>query len=132
MITTLESSYNKETNIITLSHSGKLDIDDAINILRLLEKEYTHLENIYILEISINSSFNFKIKEIPTLLSEVKKNMKRFNEVRHADLVSTPLNTALSFIYGRLASTVKNYNYRPFSTEQAAINWLKKGAYYKS
>jgi len=125
------STYNSEEHIIYLTHSGKVNIKEAIKMLRLLKQKYNHLDYVYILEDSRESSFNFNLTEIPTLLSEVKKNLFGILEVRHADLVNTPINTALCFMYGQLAKPIKNYSYRAFSTAEAAKIWLRKGIYFQ-
>ncbi|WP_346858224.1 hypothetical protein [uncultured Draconibacterium sp.] len=127
----ISTRYDSENNIVYLSHDGEITINDATKTLRMLKNTYNHLDYVYLLEDSRNSSFSFSISEIPILIKAVKENLYGIIEVRHADIVLSPLNTALSFIYGQMVNPIKNYKYRAFSTEEAAIAWLKKGIYFQ-
>lgn len=127
----ISTRYDNENNIVYLSHDGKVNINDAKKMLRMLKNKYNHLDYVYLLEDSRKSSFTFSISEIPVLIKAVKENLYGIIEVRHADIVSSSLDTALSFIYGQLVNPIKNYKYRAFSTEEAAMAWLKKGSYFQ-
>lgn len=127
MITT---KHDKKANIITILKAGKFNINNGVSMLKKLVDKYGHLEQAYILEDSRETSYDISLSEVSDLLKAVKTHMAGFQEVRHADLVSSPVATAIRFIYAQLSAPITNYKYKAFSTEEAAIMWLKKGNYY--
>jgi hypothetical protein len=42
------------------------------------------------------------------------------------------MNTALAILFERLVDDLPNYSFKTFSTQETALSWLKKGAYYDS
>lgn len=99
-------------------------------MLDIIDKKYGQKDTLYILEDSSTNKFNIHPSEISGLLSSISSKMNEYKEVRHADIVSTPLETALSYIYAAGAKFVNNYSYKSFSTQKAAIEWLKRGKNY--
>lgn len=126
----INTQYNKEENIIFITQMRSIGLAEALEALQYLQKEYHHLDKIYILEDSRNSTFKFKTTDLQVLLNAIKTMASGFKEVRHADMMDNPFNTALAYLYAQLASQIQNYTYKPFSTEKAALKWLKKGIYY--
>lgn len=126
----IKITHNADDNIVWILKEGSFDFDDSIALLKRLDEEYDGVETLYILEDSRETRYKIGFSEIPKLLQEVKKRMGGRKEVRHADIVETPLETAISIVFAKFALRITNYTYRAFSTEQAAIAWIKKGTYY--
>lgn len=70
--------------------------------------------------------------ELGEFYREIKKNISGQKEVRHADIVDTPFETAIRVIFQQMVAPLKGYDYRCFSTEKAALAWLKKNGHYST
>ena len=122
-----EAKYNEEDQILYLVKEGKFRFKDLQEVMNALNDQFgEQLNKCLLLEDSRKSSYSSKISEIPLIVEELKRLVEGREEVRHADIVTNPLDTAFSFVYNRLVSGIKNYHYKVFSTEEAAKKWLKK------
>lgn len=126
----IKIDYIEEENIVSIYKEGEIDLNGAMGILDSLHQRFGQLDCVYILEDSRKTRYRFKFNDLTKLLQHVKLKLNGRKEVRHADIVSSPLETALSLVYSKLASNIKSYRYKAFSTPEAALEWLKKGYHY--
>lgn len=126
----LSITYNCNNHIVYISKEGKISLAEAKLVLNRLVKEYSNLDTIYILEDSRQSRLDITLMELREFYREIRKNVAGRKEIRHADMVDTPFETAMGVIFQQMVAPLKGYDYRCFSTEEAALAWLKKGTYY--
>ncbi|WP_319591117.1 STAS/SEC14 domain-containing protein [uncultured Draconibacterium sp.] len=126
----LNITYNSDNHIVYITKEGKISLNEAILVLNKLVEEYGKLETIYILEDSRQSRLDISLLEVREFFREIRKNVTGRKEIRHADMVDTPFETAMGVIFQQMVAPLKGYDYRCFSTEEAALAWLKKGTYY--
>lgn len=128
----LKITYNTKNNIVYINKQGNVTFAEACLALSNISEKYGKNETLYILEDSRNSKLNISLQETRQFIQQLKKSLKGQKEVRHADLFNTPLDTAMGIIFQHLAAPIKAYHYKCFSTEKAALEWLKKGVYYSA
>lgn len=126
----LSITYNCNNHIVYISKEGKISLAEAKLVLNRLVKEYSNLDTIYILEDSRQSRLDITLMELREFYREIRKNVAGRKEIRHADMVDTPFETAMGVIFQQMVAPLKGCDYRCFSTEEAALAWLKKGTYY--
>lgn len=128
----LSITYNCNNHIVYISKEGKISLAEAKLVLNRLVEEYGKLETIYILEDSRQSRLDITLLEVREFYREIRKNVAGRKEIRHADMVDTPFETAMGVIFQQMVAPLKGYDYSCFSTEEAALAWLKKGKYYSA
>ncbi|WP_297089530.1 STAS/SEC14 domain-containing protein [uncultured Draconibacterium sp.] len=126
----LEIKYNPDDRIIYITKEGKITHSETKVVLHKLLNEFGKFDTVYILEDSRNSQLEISLGEMREFFLEIKKLTRNRREVRHADLVDTPFETAMGVIFQQMVAPLKSYKYRCFSTDKAALEWLKKGKFY--
>jgi hypothetical protein len=128
----ITSSYNREENIIYVKRLDEIGIQDLLTYINRIDQDFQHLGNLYILDDFRNSTSKYEANDFPDLIGEIQKRIFKYNEVRLAIVVDVPFDTALSILYEELSKAIENYNYRTFSTMEAAKSWLKQGINYQA
>jgi cobalamin biosynthesis Co2+ chelatase CbiK len=124
-------SYNAEENIVYLERSGTIYLQDILEIIEQVDTSSKDLTSLFLLDHVGDSTSAFDQNDYPVLLEEIRKIVPRFKEFRDALVVTTPSNTALSFLYEKLDSELPNCLFKTFSTLAAAKSWLMDSAEYK-
>lgn len=126
----LEITYNPNTHIIHVIKQGNISLAEAKSVLFQLVEQFDEHETIYILEDSRNSRLDISLREMNDFFRAIKDSVTGRKEIRHADIIDTPFETAMGVIFQQMVSPLKGYSYRCFSTQEAAIKWLQQGEYY--
>lgn len=128
----INSRFEKEECIVYIQREGDIRIEDLFAAVASTISDYKDLKNLYVLDDKRGSKSIFSSSDYPALLKKIGAGLVHFQEVRHAILVDTPMNTALAILFERLVDDLPNYSFKTFSTQETALSWLKKGAYYDS
>lgn len=124
-------NYNKSEGIIYIERIGDISAEDIINTIDKIGTTYCHLNHLYVLEDTSQSTAKFSQTDYSSFYEATIKLLEKVNKVSLAMIVAKPDQTALSLLFEE-AFKVRNYRIQIFSTELAAKNWLKKKRYNPS
>ena len=125
-----EYSYDKETNIITATHTGKVGYEEIQLMREEINARFQLLPQFNMLldyrnatmDLNINTialDFGENINEIP---DESNNPM-----VRIACVPGSPENWEFNEFYQKMSAKVENFHYELFDSYEEAMEWLKKG-----
>jgi len=122
----INTNYNQDEDIVYVERFDEIDLQELLTYIISLDQEYKDLGSLYILDDIRDSTSKYEAKDYPVIIGEIQKRIKKYNEVRCALVVDTPFETVLSILYEDISKSVDNYNYKTFSTIEAAKSWLKR------
>lgn len=123
-------SYDEKENIIYSERIGDITIQDTLQHILNLKKQFSECDCLYGVEVVGNSRILYLRDEYPVIFKSIEDIIQNFKEVRYAMIVKTPDETALSMIFEMLSASVDGFVFKTFTTMEAAVLWLKKGFYY--
>ena len=84
------------------------------------------MDAVYILDDSCKATTPFTYNEDITPLTDgLAKKLRAYRKVSHAIIMNNPHDAVITNLYKLLVENFPNYNLMIFSTEQAALQWLK-------
>lgn len=116
--------YNKDEDVIFAKRHGDITVPDIISYIIEIEHKFGYKDKILVLEDYRFGVTKYDMDDYPVIVDELKKRIGD-RMVKTAVLVDSPSDTALSMIFGYISEQIVNYSFKTFSTERAAIQWLK-------
>jgi len=121
----IETNFNKEEGILYVTTKGNVKINDMFNGIDLLANMTDLPEVLRIFDNAATSIAAFNVSDIELMVIKIRERLGKFKSIRHAVVHTDPLSTAYAVI-ARKKIEMFNYHLEVFSSEQAAIKWLKK------
>lgn len=122
MITT---RYVKDQDIIYVERTSEIGLQEILAYIKSFDHDFKNFKDLYILDDFRDSISLFNKGDYPIMIQGLEKRLNRYDQVKHAVLVHNPSDTALSILFEMISKVLINYSYKTFSTEGAAISWLK-------
>jgi hypothetical protein len=120
-----EISYKIEKDFVRVWFIGRIRVE-AINglISDLVHKENlpAHLK---VLIDSRRAKYETKPTDLPLIIKKLKEHNNKFESIKLTIIQQNPYETAISMIMQELLKGIENIYFKVFSTEQAAVLWLK-------
>lgn len=120
--------YDDQEGVLSIKVSGIVSFEDMTGSLNLLSENDMLSRNLKILEDAREARITFNEKQIPELITLIRKVEKKFQSIHHAVIHNDPVNTALALLMSRYLAT-GSYTLEVFSTESGARLWLKQCSY---
>jgi len=125
------NDFNRKTGILYTRYEGIIRLDDMLTDIRQVSND-THLPSrLKIITDTRDATYEIHYTDIPLLVDEVKKHIKKFDFVKEALLQNNSFITALSILYQLELSTIGNFSYKIFSTLEACQDWLNTTTWYE-
>jgi SpoIIAA-like len=121
----IEYKYKKVEDIVKVNRHGEVSFDEMIDYINNISVQFKNNESLYLLTDIRESTVKINVEDFPVILSEIKKQLHHYKEVKDAILVDEPLSTAFAFFFQNISKDMVNYYYKVFSTEHAAKEWLQ-------
>ncbi len=103
---------------------GKIEVDDIINsFIYIIDNKLFKDDCIGVISDFCNAAIDMEAKDFKEVINYIKQNSK-FNNMKFATVVDTPNKS----IFPLLAQTELDVQVRPFSTIEAAKEWIISGA----
>jgi hypothetical protein len=122
-------NYDVESKILFINYIGDIEYNqfpDFINELGQLRVQYELPSTLMILSDYTKGNIKMSIDEIPLIFGHMQQYFSYFNRIAEAFIHVNPFETALSLIARDQAANQDTYISEVFSSEQAAVAWLKK------
>ncbi len=120
----INTSFNSDTHIITSYLEGDISIFEILDYIDNFSFSVLSDKDILLLGDLNKAEFTFKPSEIALAINRLQYKVKDSPQVRIAFLSRNPKETAYSLIATRLLKG-KGIYCKVFSTEEAAIHWLR-------
>lgn len=122
----IDFDFDEGAGIIRVRRTGFISVDEMLDCIQRIGREFKEFNKLYILEYTYNSETDDDIElHFDLIIKEIINSFSGYEIVKHAILVDRPIETANSYIFQRHAQKVNNYYVNVFSTEEAGIDWLK-------
>ena len=117
-------SYNKKLDILVLSASEVILINEIIDHYLELSKNVSLPRNLRVLLDCRGARLNVDTDEIGLTHDAVKEALNKYEYIREAILIDKPYETVLANLFKHYNEDFENYTFNIFSTEEAALRWL--------
>ncbi|MDQ1769290.1 hypothetical protein GQR60_00470 [Labilibaculum sp. A4] len=121
----------RDSGIFYVDFSDTVTVEDIKNYLFEFERLDNLPKNIYLLYDLREVDMNLEIDDISFISKLAEKGTSSYKTIRTAFLVDTPKITAYSILFN-LDTSSEKVLINVFSTEEAALKWLKQQVSYNN
>lgn len=125
---TIKSKIIRETGLLLQEYSGELTRNDMADYFTGLYNNPEYLNVSVIYSDFTNATVNLSVKDISEIAYFILTHAPKVQHVRNAILVSKPLTTAYSLIYGTIMKAMPLYECKIFSTFKEASVFISHDA----
>lgn len=118
------TKFNQEKGILQTNYQGVIKLRDYLEDIKQVGLNNELPRNLKILTDATDARFEFGEDDIPRILEYKGQYAKNFEFIREALVQNDPYVTALSMIYQYDALYLENFQYKIFSSFDAACHWL--------
>lgn len=118
--------YNIEKDFIKVLLDGIVRAEEIGRLISDIVQEKEKLpRQLKILIDSRRAKYEAKTSDLQAILKKIVEHHKKFETIKLTVVQQNPYETALSMIMKQMLKGVENVYFEVFSTEQAAVLWLK-------
>ncbi len=116
-------SYDEELGILHTITCGDLSIDEILRHYEEIRQNSTYPRDLKVIIDCRSTRLAVKLDDISRLIEAAKNTIPKYTQLREAILVTAPYETVVATLFEQNAR-FKNYNFRLFYSENAALQWL--------
>ncbi len=120
----IKINYDNKIKVLFVECSGIIEIEDMLEYVNNFGNDNTLPRDLLIFENASKADVKFTANDLPLLLEKLFTVLPNYKTIKHAVIHSDPVNTAFAMIINK-ETTNNNYKIKVFSTEKAAMDWLK-------
>ncbi|MFN8209424.1 MAG: STAS/SEC14 domain-containing protein [Bacteroidales bacterium] len=118
--------YTFDNELVRVTQSGVVDSETFNDLIALIVKDRKNLPSeIKILMDARRATFGSRPEDLKSILRKIKEHYKKFDSIKFAIILQNPYETAIGIIMQEMLREIPSVVLRVFSTEQAAVKWLK-------
>jgi len=115
--------YNIESPVLYVDLTGYISFENIVDYFKDFASLTELPKKLLILYTFRNITLDFTLRELKMISHVAEKSTEKYENIRAAFLVNSPVLTAYSTLYSELPIN-KKIKRRIFSTKQAALKWL--------
>jgi hypothetical protein len=122
----LIANYCNQTGVLFSKVTGKVTLETIFEHEKIVE---SYQQSNKCLKNIINCSdcmFDIDPQELSVTFESIEMLSKSFDCLNQAIVMSEPTGSALALMYESMCLNIPNYKFKLFSTEAAALQWLKE------
>ena len=116
-------SYDDELGILHTITGGDLSIDEILGHYQEIRQNNTYPRDLKVIIDCRSTRLAVKLDDVSRLIEAAKNTIPKYTQLREAILVTAPYETVVATLFEQNAR-FKNYNFRLFNSENAALRWL--------
>ena len=116
-------SYDDELGILHTITGGDLCIDEILGHYQEIRQNNTYPRDLKVIIDCRSTRLAVKLDDVSLLIEAAKNTIPKYTQLREAILVTAPYETVVATLFEQNAR-FKNYNFRLFNSENAALRWL--------
>ncbi|MEA1878774.1 MAG: STAS/SEC14 domain-containing protein [Bacteroidota bacterium] len=119
----VELKYDPKIEILKVKFSGSIELEDIKDYVKRIVDLDDLPTNLDILNDMIDVDQYVSVDEVNKILRAVQPHLANYNRVRVASVHEKPQSTAISTLI-RERNRFENMEYRVYSAQEAALEWL--------
>lgn len=116
-------SYDDELGILHTITGGDLSIDEILGHYQEIRQNNTYPRDLKVIIDCRSTRLAVKLDDVSRIIEAAKNTIPKYTQLREAILVTAPYETVVATLFEQNAR-FKNYNFRLFNSENAALRWL--------
>ncbi len=116
-------SYDDELGILHTITGGDLCIDEILGHYQEIRQNNTYPRDLKVIIDCRSTRLAVKLDDVSRIIEAAKNTIPKYTQLREAILVTAPYETVVATLFEQNAR-FKNYNFRLFNSENAALRWL--------
>jgi len=115
--------FNDESGYLESNWTGAITLQEVVSYIRRVKENFNYPRKLKILTSAVEAQVALSIDDLTVISDENKESLKNYESVSDAFVVDQAIAAALTIMYQKV-SAVRNYNFKVFSSKEAARNWL--------
>ena len=116
-------SYDDELGILHTITGGDLSIDEILGHYQEIRQNNTYPRDLKVIIDCRTTRLAVKLDNVSHIIEAAKNTIPKYMRLREAILITAPYETVVATLFEQNAR-FKNYNFRLFYSENAALQWL--------
>ena len=116
-------SYNDELGVLQTKTGGDLSIDEILRHYEEIRQNNTYPRDLKVIIDCRSTRLAVKLDDVSRIIEAAKNAIPKYTRLREAILITAPYETVVATLFEQNAR-FKNYNFRLFNSENAALRWL--------
>ncbi len=116
-------SYDDELGVLHTITGGDLSIDEILGHYQEIKQNNTYPRDLKVIIDCRSTRLAVKLDDVSRLIEAAKNTIPKYTQLREAILITAPYETVVATLFEQNAR-FKNYNFRLFNSENAALRWL--------
>jgi len=116
-------SYNDEMGVLYTKTGGDLSIKEILGHYNEIRQNDTYPRDLKVMIDCRSTRLAVKLDDVSQIIEAAKNTIPKYKRLREAILITAPYETVVATLFEQNAR-FKNYNFRLFNSENAALRWL--------
>ena len=116
-------SYDDELGVLQTKTGGDLSIDEILRHYEEIRQNSTYPRDLKVIIDCRSTRLAVKLDDVSRIIEAAKNTIPKYTRLREAILITAPYETVVATLFEQNAR-FKNYNFRLFNSENAALRWL--------
>ena len=119
----IDISYNDELGVLYTKTGGDLSIEEILGHYNEIRQNDTYPRDLKVMIDCRSTRLAVKLDDVSQIIEAAKNTIPKYKRLREAILITAPYETVVATLFEQNAR-FKNYNFRLFNSENAALRWL--------
>ena len=119
----IDISYNDEMGVLRTTTGGDLSIDEILGHYQEIGKNKSYPRDLKVIIDCRSTRLAVRLDDVSRIIEAAKNTIPKYMRLREAILITAPYETVVATLFEQNAR-FKNYNFRLFNSENAALRWL--------
>jgi len=120
----INPTFNKQSNILETKFKSDIYAKDILDYIIAFKDNTSYPRKLKGIIDARDAAFKFSFRDLRSFNDAKTESLKSYDIVIFAILINSPATAAISTLYEAIANNEK-YKFKVFSTEEAAIIWIK-------
>ena len=116
-------SYNDEMGVLYTKTGGDLSIKEILGHYNEIRQNDTYPRDMKVMIDCRSTRLAVRLDDVTRIVEAAKNTIPKYKRLREAILITAPYETVVATLFEQNAR-FKNYNFRLFNSENAALRWL--------
>ena len=119
----IDISYNDEMGVLYTKTGGDLSIEEILGHYNEIRQNDTYPRDLKVMIDCRSTRLAVRLDDVTRIVEAAKNTISKYKRLREAILITAPYETVVATLFEQNAR-FKNYNFRLFNSENAALRWL--------
>lgn len=122
----ISNTFNKEEGILYSIRSGKVTLEEFLKTVEEVGSNKEYPRKLLTITDASNSDLEITMDDFPVIIEQLKKYLPDFTSIHDAVIHNdAPTDVAIGLFFEQVSAVIPNYNFKLFTTLEAARNWLE-------